>query len=102
MSTVVFRAINGAPIVWHDSRGEMHACEGTQLQAHILAYWSLCEIDVPPRAHELGDANPVTCATCRERMQQPAPSVVPEAGEAIETTPGPENFVRLLIKKPGR
>jgi hypothetical protein len=102
MSSVVFRKIEGRPIVWQDSSGTVHACEGTETHPGIFLYWTLCEIDVPRRAHNLCAASDVSCATCRSRMLQPAPSVVPEAGEATEPTPGPENFVRLLIKKPGR
>ena len=101
MGSVVSREIDGHQIAWHDSHGTVHACEGTELHRGIFVYWTLCEIDVPAGAAEPGDAASVTCPTCRERMQTPAPPVVPDAGEAYAPAPGPENFVRPAIRKPG-
>ena len=100
MSSVVFREVEGQPIVWRDSHGTVHACEGTELHPGIFVYWTLCEIDVPAGMVEPGEREGIICAICRERMILSGPTIVPEAGEAEEAEQGPENFVRLLIRKP--
>ena len=101
MSSVVFRHIDDLPIAWRDSHGDIHACEGTELHPGLTLYWTLCEIDVPKGAAELIEsADGITCSICRERMLEPAPSFVLETSEAAAPTPGPKDFVPLLLRKP--
>jgi hypothetical protein len=96
MSSVVFREIEGRPVVWRDRSGRVHACEGTQLQERVARFWTLCEIDVVGGVATALVNPAISCPICRERMQQPGPSVVPDAGEAPAPTPGPEEFVSPL------
>ena len=100
MSSVVFREIEGRPLVWRERSGRVHACEGTQLHEGITIFWTLCEVDVDGGAATAIVEPAISCPICRERMQQPGPSVVPDAGEAPAPTPGPEEFVSLLLRKP--
>ena len=87
MSSVVFREIEGRPIVWRDRGGRVHACEGTQLHERVTIFRTLCEIDVAGGVATASVDPAISCPICRERMiQQPGPSVVPDAGETESTT----------------
>jgi hypothetical protein len=79
----------------------VHACEATQLHEGITIFWTLCEIDVNGGAATALVEPAISCPICRERMQEPVPSVVPDAGEAETAMPGAENFDPLLLRKPG-
>ena len=87
MSSVVFREIEGRPIVWRDRGGRVHACEGTQLHERVTIFRTLCEIGVDGRVATASVDPAISCPICRERMQHPGPSVVPDdAGETESAT----------------
>ena len=71
----VFTSHGGRPFWWRDEIGVTHACEGAELHAGSLAYWTLCQIDVPvSEPFHPGSKERLTCKGClaviRDRKAQ--------------------------------
>jgi hypothetical protein len=61
----VFTSHGGLPFWWRDETGMTHACEGAEIYAGSLAYWTLCQLDVPVREpFHPGSREKLTCKAC--------------------------------------
>jgi hypothetical protein len=71
---MTFRTINGQPIRWRDLSDIVHACEGTYAPDGVALLWTLCQMDVPPRAvfAPQRPRDDVSCAICERHLKNGA------------------------------